>query len=68
MNVPELHEVSNPMVQTSAVSVFYHVSLATMAEAQAEDSILGLAIQYMHKGVIPKIKCKPVQKYLLQFD
>ena len=49
-NVPELHEVPNLAVQTSAVSVFNQVSLATMAKAQTKDSVLGLVIQYVHKG------------------
>ena len=38
VNVPELHEVTNFTVQTSAVSVFDQVSPATMAEAQTKDS------------------------------
>ena len=52
---------------------FNEVSPATMAKAQTKDSILGLVIQYVHKGdkpkgsMISKIKCKAVQKYLLQF-
>ena len=45
-----------------------------MAEAQSKDSVLGLVIPFMHKGVKPKgqviskFKCKAAQKYLLQFD
>ena len=50
MNVPELHKVPDLTVWTSAVSVFDQVSLATMAKAQAKDSVLGLVIQYVHKG------------------
>ena len=49
-NVPELHEVPNLTVQTSAASVFDQVSPATMAEAQTKDSVLGLVIPYVHKG------------------
>ena len=44
MSVPKLPEVPNLMVQTSTVSVFDQVSLATMAEAQAKHSVLGLVI------------------------
>ena len=67
INVPHL------TVQTSAVSVFSQVSLATMAKAQTKDSVLGLVISYIHKGqkpkglVIYKIQCKAVCMYLLQF-
>ena len=50
VNVPKLHEVPNLTVQTSAVSVFDQMSLATMAEAQTIDSVLGLVIQYVCKG------------------
>ena len=50
VNVPKLHEVPNLTVQTSVVSAFDQVSMATMAEAQAKDSVLGLVIQYVHKG------------------
>ena len=50
MNVPELHEVPDLTIQTSAVSVFNQVSPATIAEAQAKDSVLGLGIQYVCKG------------------
>ena len=45
-----------------------------MAKAQSKDSVLGLVIPFMHKGlkpkgsVIEKIKCKAAHKYLLQFD
>ena len=49
VNVPEVHEEPDLNVQTSAVSVFNQISLATMAKAQAEDSVLGLIIQYVHK-------------------
>ena len=50
VNMPELHEVPNLTVQTSAVSVFDQVSPATMAEAQTKDSVLGLVIQYVCRG------------------
>ena len=69
--VPQMHEVPNLTVQTSAVSVFDQVSPATMAKAQAKDSVLELIIQYMHKGKKPKgltiseIRCMAVQKYLM---
>ena len=49
MNVPELTEVPNLTVQTSAVSVFNQVSLGTMAKVQTKDSVLGLVIQYVHR-------------------
>ena len=50
VNVPELHEVPNLTVQTSAALVSDQVLLATMAKTQARDSVLGLVIQYVHKG------------------
>ena len=50
VNVPKMHEVSNPTVQTSAVSIFNQVLLATMAKAQTKDSVCGLVIQYVCKG------------------
>ena len=43
-------------------------------KAQCKDSVLGLVIPYIHKGVKPKgsviakIRCKAAWKYLLQFD
>ena len=61
-------------VQTSTVSVFDQVPLATMAKAQTKYSVLGLVIPFVCKGVKPKgwviakIKSKAAQKYLLQFD
>ena len=73
-NVPEFHAVPDLTVQTSAVSVFDQVPLATMAEAQSKDSVLGLVIPFVHRGVKPKglviakIRCKAAWKYLLQFD
>ena len=73
-NVPEFHAVPDLTVQTSAVSVFNQVPLATMAEAQSNNSVVGLVIPFVHKGVKPKgsviakIRCKAAQKYLLQFD
>ena len=50
MNVPELHEVPDLTVQTSAVSVFDQVSPVTVAKAQTKDSVLGMIIQYVQKG------------------
>ena len=72
-NVPEFFAVPNLTVQTSAVSVFDQVPLATMAKAQSKDSVLGLVIPFVYKGVKPKglviakIRCKAAHKYLLQF-
>ena len=72
--MPEFYEVPDLTVHTSAVSVFDQVPPATMAEAQSKDSVLGLVIPFMHKGVKPKgsgiskISCKAAQKYLLQFN
>ena len=60
VNGPKLHEVPDLTVQTSVVSVFNQVSPATMAEAQAKDSVLGLVIQYVHKGEIQR--ALPFQK------
>ena len=73
-NGPKFHTVPNLTVQTSAVSVFDQMSPATIAEAQAKDSVLELVIPFIHKGVkqrvsvISKIRCKAAHKYLLQFD
>ena len=73
-NVPEFYAVPHLTAQTSAVSVFDQVPPATMAKAQCKDSVLGLVIPFIHKGVklkgsvISKIRCKAAQKYLLQFD
>ena len=73
-NVTQFHVVPDHTVQTSAVSVFNQVPLATMAKAKTKDSVLGLVIPFVHKGVKPKglmiskIKCKAVCKYLLPFD
>ena len=45
-----------------------------MAEAQHKDSVQGLVIPFIHKGIKPKglviskISCKAAWKYLLQFD
>ena len=70
----KFHTVPNLTVQTSAVSVFDQVTLATMAKAQAKDYVLGLVIPFICKGVKPKglviskIRCKAAHKYLLQFD
>ena len=73
-NGPKFHAVPDLTVQTSAVSVFDQVLLATMAKAQNKDSVLGLVIPFVCKGVKPKgsviskIRCKAVCKYLLQFN
>ena len=73
-NRPELCAIPKLTAQTSAVPVFNQVPLATMAKAQLNDSVLGLVIPFMHKGVkrkgsiIAKIRCKAAWKYLLQFD
>ena len=72
--MPELCAIAKITTQTSAVSVFDQVPSATMAEVQIKDSVLGLVIPFIHKGVKPKvsviakIRCKAAQKYLLQFD
>ena len=73
-NTPKCHAIPDLTAQTSAVSVFDQVPLAIMAEAQLKDSVLGLVIPFIHKGVKPKvstiakIRCKAARKYLLQFD
>ena len=70
----KIYAVPDLTAQTSAVSVFDQVPPATMATAQCKDSVLGLVIPYVHKGVNPKgsviakIKCKAAHKYLLKFD
>ena len=53
-SIPEFHAIPNLTAQTSAVSVFDQVPPATMAKAQHKDSVLGLVIPYIHKGVKPK--------------
>ena len=73
-NMPELCAIPKLTTQTSAVSVFDQVPPATMAKAQIKDSVLGLVIPFIYKGVKPKvsviakIRCKAARKYLLQFD
>ena len=73
-NRPEFHAIPDLTAQTSAVSVFDQVPLATMAKAQCKDFVQGLVIPYIHKRVKPKglfiakIRCKAARKYLLQFD
>ena len=73
-SMPECHAIPNLTAQTIAVSVFNQVPLATMAEAQLKNSVLGLVIPFICKGVKPKvsviakIRCKAARKYLLQFD
>ena len=57
---PTLHEVPDLTVQTSAVSIFNQVSLATMAKVQAKGYVLGLVIQYVCKGEIQM--AQPLQK------
>ena len=54
-NNPELCAIPELTAQTSAVSVFDQVPLATMAEAQLKDSVLGLVVPFVHKGVKPKV-------------
>ena len=74
INGPDCHAVPDLTVQTSAVSVFDQVPPATIAKAQAKDSVLGLVIPFTHIGVNPKgaviskNRCKVACKYLLQFD
>ena len=73
-NMLECHAVPDLTAQTSAVSVFDQVLPAIMAEAQLKDSVLGLVIPFIQKGIKPKvleianIRCKAARKYLLQFD
>ena len=73
-NMPKCHAIPDLTAQTSAVSVFDQVPPATMAKAQLKDSVLGLVIPFVCKGVKPKvsaiakIRCKATRKYLLQFD
>ena len=73
-NRPELCAIPKLTTQTSAVSVFDQVPPANMAKAQLKDSVLGLVIPFMCKGVKPKgltiakIRWKAAWKYLLQFD
>ena len=52
-NVPEFHSVPDLTVQTSVVSVFNQVPPATMAKVQSKDSVLGLVIPFVQKGVKP---------------
>ena len=72
--MPDLCAIPDLTAQTSAVSVFDQVLPATMAKAQLKDSVLGLVIPFVRKGVKPKvsviakIRCKAARKYLLQFD
>ena len=53
--MPKLSAIPELTTQTSAVSVFDQVPPATMAEAQIKDSVLGLVIPFIHKGVKPKV-------------
>ena len=72
--MPKFHAVPTHTIQTSAVSVFDQVPLAPMAKAQSKDSVLGLVIPFMYKGVklkgsvISEIRCKTACKFLLLFD
>ena len=60
-SIPEFHAIPDLTAQTSAVSVFDQVPLATMAKDQHKDSVLGLVIPYIHKGVKPKLDAKQHQ-------
>ena len=53
-NNPELCAIPELTAQTSAVSVFDQVPPATMAKAQ-KDSVLGLVVPFVRKGVKPKV-------------
>ena len=53
-SMSKFHAIPHLTAQTSAVSVFDQVPLATMAKAQHKDSVLGLVIPYICKGVKPK--------------
>ena len=70
-NGPKFHAVSDLTVQSSAVSAFDQVPLATMAKVQTKDSVLGLVIPFVCKVVKTKglgdfkIRCKAIHKYLL---
>ena len=63
-SIPKFHAIPNLTAQTSAVSVFNQVPPATMAKAQHKDSVLGLVIPYIHKGLnqraqlLPKLDAK----------
>ena len=63
-SMPKFHAIPDLTAQTSAVSVFNQVPMATMAKAQCKDSVLRLVIPYVCKGVKPKgsfiakIRCK----------
>ena len=48
---PKFHAIPDLTAQTSAVSVFNQVPLDTMAKAQHKDSVLGLVIPYICKGL-----------------
>ena len=62
--MPEFHTVPDLTVLTTAVSVFDQVPLVTMVKAHSKDSVLGLVIPFVCKGVktkgsiIAKIRCK----------
>ena len=73
-NMPKFYAIPNLTAQANAVSVFHQVPPATMAKVQCKDSVLGLVIPFICKGVKPKgsviakIRCKAAWKYLLQFN
>ena len=58
----------------SKILFWWDTLQVTMAKAQLKDSVLGLVIPFIRKGVKPKvlviakIRCKAARKCLLQFD
>ena len=50
-SMPGLCAIPDLTAQTGTVSVFDQVPLATMAKAQLKDSVLGLVIPFIHKGL-----------------
>ena len=50
-SMPKLCAIPHLTAQTSAVSVFDQVPPATMAKAQLKDSVLGLVIPFIRKGL-----------------
>ena len=52
VEVPEVPKVPEITVQSSSVSVFNHMTVATMAKEQAKDPVMGLVQQYVLKGPI----------------
>ena len=49
--MPKLCAIPDLTAQTSTVSVFDQVPLATMAKAQLKDSVLGLVTPFICKGL-----------------